>query len=41
VARRLAVGDEDELLCFGPPAVELRCRGRAQPELIERQLAAA
>ena len=27
VAHRIAVGDEDELLFVGPPAVELRCRG--------------
>jgi hypothetical protein len=41
LVRRIAVGDEDELWCFGPPALELRCRrAPARPEPIERQLAA-
>ena len=41
VIRRIAVGDEDELWCFGLPALELRCRqAPARPEPIERELAA-
>jgi hypothetical protein len=41
LVHRIAVGGEDQLWCFGAPAVELRCRqAPARPEPIERQFGA-